>query len=182
MPVEVIRTIASVGSSILGSGTSVTCTSRSPCQVTAFMAAATRTCSSETARSPEPRAEPAQELAGPKRAGAARLERRRLEPRTVTESFEELTERVERASMRLPAEPVPRTAGVHQRDRERHIEPAGLGGLKAQPEGGARGGPHSRGGMLTSRAEKSSASRALSMTGSAAMLNAPTASPVIASR
>src|SRR5690606_36535688 len=36
-PVEVIRTTASVGSSMRGSGTSVTCMSRRPCQVTAFM-------------------------------------------------------------------------------------------------------------------------------------------------
>ena len=38
MPVEVTRTIASVGSSIVGSGTSSTRTSRLPCQVTAFTA------------------------------------------------------------------------------------------------------------------------------------------------
>src|SRR5215211_1111772 len=37
MPVEVIRTIASVGSWIVGSGTVSTRTSRLPCQVTAFM-------------------------------------------------------------------------------------------------------------------------------------------------
>ena len=37
MPVEVIRTITSVGSSIAGSGTVSTRTSRLPCQVTAFM-------------------------------------------------------------------------------------------------------------------------------------------------
>ena len=37
MAVEVIRTIASVGSSIRGSGTSSTRTSRLPCQVSAFM-------------------------------------------------------------------------------------------------------------------------------------------------
>ena len=37
--VDVMRTIASVGSSILGSGTDSTRTSRLPCQVTAFMTA-----------------------------------------------------------------------------------------------------------------------------------------------
>src|SRR5215213_24445 len=37
MPVEVIRTIASVGSSMIGSGTLSTRTSRLPCQATAFM-------------------------------------------------------------------------------------------------------------------------------------------------
>src|ERR1700712_3553930 len=37
MAVEVILTIASVGSSIRGSGTSSICTSRLPCQVTARM-------------------------------------------------------------------------------------------------------------------------------------------------
>src|SRR3954454_5154252 len=38
MPVEVIRTIASVGCSMAGSGTLSTRTSRRPCQVTAFIA------------------------------------------------------------------------------------------------------------------------------------------------
>src|SRR3954449_3836696 len=38
MPVEVIRTIASVGGSMAGSGTLSTRTSRRPCQVTAFIA------------------------------------------------------------------------------------------------------------------------------------------------
>jgi hypothetical protein len=37
MHVEVMRTIASVGSSILGSGTVSTRTSRLPCQVSAFI-------------------------------------------------------------------------------------------------------------------------------------------------
>lgn len=37
MPLEVMRTTASVGASILGSGTSSTRTSRLPCQVTAFI-------------------------------------------------------------------------------------------------------------------------------------------------
>jgi len=37
MPVEVIFTMASVGSWIVGSGTDSTRTSRLPCQVTAFM-------------------------------------------------------------------------------------------------------------------------------------------------
>src|ERR1700761_1975619 len=39
MPLEVTRTIASVGCSIRGSGTVSTRTSRLPCQVTAFIAA-----------------------------------------------------------------------------------------------------------------------------------------------
>ncbi len=38
MPVEVMRTIASVGSWMVGSGTLSTRTSRLPCQVTAFIA------------------------------------------------------------------------------------------------------------------------------------------------
>src|SRR5688572_26029374 len=42
MPDEVIRTIASVGCSIVGSGTSLTRTSRGPCHVTAFIEALTR--------------------------------------------------------------------------------------------------------------------------------------------
>ena len=37
MPVDVMRTIASVGASMLGSGTVSTRTSRLPCQATAFM-------------------------------------------------------------------------------------------------------------------------------------------------
>src|SRR3954469_22440284 len=37
MPVDVMRTIASVGSSMVGSGTVSTRTSRLPCQATAFM-------------------------------------------------------------------------------------------------------------------------------------------------
>src|SRR5215211_9274149 len=37
IPLDVIRTMASVGSSIRGSGTSSTRTSRLPCQVTAFI-------------------------------------------------------------------------------------------------------------------------------------------------
>ena len=42
MPVDVMRTIASVGSSIVGSGTVSTRTSRLPCQVTAFTSAGRR--------------------------------------------------------------------------------------------------------------------------------------------
>src|SRR5215210_300328 len=37
MPLDVMRTIASVGSSMIGSGTLSTRTSRLPCQATAFM-------------------------------------------------------------------------------------------------------------------------------------------------
>ena len=42
MPVDVMRTIASVGSSMIGSGTVSTRTSRLPCQATAFMSVAPR--------------------------------------------------------------------------------------------------------------------------------------------
>src|SRR5215218_9306647 len=42
MPVDVMRTIASVGSSMIGSGTLSTRTSRLPCQATAFMSGAPR--------------------------------------------------------------------------------------------------------------------------------------------
>src|ERR1700712_1568994 len=42
MPVDVIRTIASVGASMVGSGTVSTRTSRLPCQVTAFIGSSSK--------------------------------------------------------------------------------------------------------------------------------------------
>src|SRR5215207_10057917 len=108
MAVEVILTIASVGSWMMGSGTLSTRTSSLPCQTTAFKA-------------PSPAG---QYLAYAERPAGLRRERRRVEARPGSEALQKIQQRFVGAALRLPAQLPPRAARVHYGYAQCHVQPA----------------------------------------------------------
>src|SRR5215208_4851371 len=113
MPLEVMRTIASVASFRAGSAMLSTRTSSLPCHTTAFMALALAF------------SDAAPGLAGPQRPPGARIEGRRLRPRPITNPREKFTESLGTARPRLPAKLDPSPARVHERYPEGEIDPPG---------------------------------------------------------
>lgn len=80
-----------------------------------------------------PTADPRGDLPRPKCPAGLRVERRRGEAATLSEPLQELQQRLLGASVGLPARLPAGPLAAHQRNLERHVEPAGRRRLEPQP-------------------------------------------------